>query len=115
MTVENIFNNFAKKYRDDFNWGIIPDDKKEYFVNELKKESGQEKIILNNKIYAIARNYSDDEVLYILENDSGEKLYRIYHLTYSVRNTDDFPKYTEFPNIFTAGKYIEKKFINEYL
>ena len=113
MTEENIFNNFAEKYGNDFNWGIIPDNKKEYFVNELSRELRQENITF--QIYAATRSYSDDEVLYILKNDNGEKCYRIYHLTYSGRNTDNFPKYTEFPDIFTAVKYIEKNFISEYL
>lgn len=113
MTVKEIFDSLLDKYGDEFNWGIIPFDKSEYFVDELKKESRQKNITF--QAYAIARSYADDEVLYIMENNSHEKLYRIYHLTYSGRNKGDFPKYTEFQDIFTAVEYIEKKFINEYL
>ena len=72
-----------EKYGEDFNWGT--ELKSESFENELKKEAV---LAPNLSVKAIARSYSNDDVLYVL----GDKVYRIYHLTYSGGK----PRYKEF-------------------
>lgn len=115
MTAEKIFLDLYDKYGEEFNWGMIPFNKTGYFVNELKNELGQENIIFSNRIYAVARSYSDDDVLYLFGGDGRGDVYRIYHLTYSSKNTDSYPQYKEFSDIQEVKKYIEEQFVSEYL
>ena len=99
-------NHLFDKYGEDFNWGIVPEENK--FVVELKSETD---ISRYNKVIAIARSYSCDEVLFFF--DDG--IYRIYHLTYSTRNANGYPRYIEFSEGHKVIEYIEKKYIEEYL
>ena len=71
------------KYGGDFNWGIVPE--KNGFVSELRKETD---ISQYSEAVAIARSYSCDDVLFLLDNS----IFRIYHLTYSTNNVNGFPK-----------------------
>ncbi len=111
MTDREVFGNLTDKYGEEFNWSVISFSKTEYFVNELKDELGQENIIFSNRICAIAHNDSNDDVLYLLENDSMKYVYRIYHLTYSKKNERNYPEYKEFADIQAVMKYIEDTLI----
>lgn len=53
------------------------------FVEELKKEIGNGDILFKNAVWAVARSYSNDDVLYLVGSKDGIDVYRIYHLTYS--------------------------------
>ncbi|SHH14857.1 hypothetical protein SAMN02745229_00356 [Butyrivibrio fibrisolvens DSM 3071] len=95
-------NKLEEKYGEEFNWGT--DLKPEYFETELKRETT---IAPFKSVKAIARSYSNDDVLFVLDDE----VYRIYHLTYSGGN----PRYQEFTDGQAAVDYIEKRFLNEYL
>ena len=96
----------CNKYGEDFNWGIIPEENG--FVKELEKETD---ICQYSDVKAIARSYSCDDVLFMLDNN----IYRIYHLTYSNHNGDGFPRYKEFVDAKKVLAYIENQFVEEYL
>lgn len=98
-------NRLCDKYGEDFTWGIVP--KENRFVSELKKETDISQCV---EVKAVARSYSCDEVLFLFDN----KIYRIYHLTYSANNITGFPKYTEFLDECAVVEYIEKQFIKGY-
>lgn len=89
-----------EKYGEDFNWGT--ELKNEFFENELKKEAV---LAPSSNVKAIARSYSNDDVLFVLD----DKVYRIYHLTYSGGK----PGYQEFMDGKAAVDYIENDF-NDY-
>ncbi|WP_051563430.1 hypothetical protein [Butyrivibrio sp. LB2008] len=95
-------NKLELKYGDEFNWGTDMDNA--FFEKELIKELV---ISPNSNVKALARSYSDDDVLFLLD----EEVYRIYHLTYSVGT----PRYIEFADGKSAVEYIEKQFVEEYL
>ena len=99
-------NHLHDKYGDDFNRGEVPNNN--LFVSELKKETN---ISESTQVRAIARCYSNDDVLFVFNNH----IYRIYHLTYSNNNHDVFPIYKEFFDSKNVIDYIEKQFIEEYL
>lgn len=116
MTIDEIFCNLYEKYGESFNWSMVPlTQTKGFFVNELKKELGCDNSIFQNKVYAVAKCESNDDVLYLIVDDSVEGLWRIYHLTYSYDTIDNFPHYEEFASRQEVGVYIEKKYIDEYL
>lgn len=101
----NVISEISKleaKYGEEFNWGT--DLKPEYFDAELKRETT---IAPFKSVKALARSYSKDDVLFILDDE----VYRIYHLTYSGGN----PRYQEFADGQAVVDYIENLFINEYL
>ena len=75
-----------------------------FFEKELRKELV---ISPNSNVKALARSYSNDDVLFLLD----EELYRISPLTYSVGT----PRYIEFSGGKAAVEYIEKQFVEEYL
>lgn len=112
MTIEEIMYQFDKEYGEDFNWIMIPlSQSNGYFVDELKRELDENDIFLRNKIWAVAKCTSNDDVLFLSEGD----ICRIYHLTYSRNNEKGFPQYVEFMNKRLAFEYIQNQFITEYL
>lgn len=100
--VINEIRKLEEKYGEEFNWGT--ELKSEFFENELKKEVV---LLSDSNVKAIARSYSNDDVLFVLD----DKVYRIYHLTYS----GGTPRYQEFIDGKTAVDYIEKAYIEDYL
>ena len=99
-------NKLCGRYGDEFNWGIVSQNND--FVSELEMETD---ISQYNIVIAVARSYSNDDVLFFFDNT----LYRIYHLTYSKCNAKGFPKYEEFYSTKEVAIYLEKQFINQYL
>ena len=106
MTAEEWFSVFNEKYGDDFNWTIIPFTN-HYFVEELKRELGDE--AQNKSIYPIAKCDSKDDVLFLFDGE-----YRIYHLTYSDKNLEGWPRYKGYSDLSSAMKFIEKEYVEEY-
>lgn len=106
FSIINEISRLCNKYGEDFNWGIIPEVNG--FVRELEKETD---ISQYSDVKAIARSYSCDDVLFMLDNN----VYRIYHLTYSTHNENGFPRFMEFVDTSRVIAYIEKQFIEEYL
>lgn len=114
MTMEEVFYDLNQKYGEEFNWRMLPHTDM-CFVEELKKELGQEYSMFDKRVYALARSDSNDDVLFLLCGDSGGDVYRIYHLTYSSKNKEGYPRYREFASTQAVKKYIEERFIDEYL
>ena len=112
MTAEEVFCKLIEKYGEDFNWRMIPFSDK-HFVEELKKEIGNDDTLFKNAVWAVARSYSNDDVLYLVGSKDGIDVYRIYHLTYSSTNTNRFPRYQEFVGIENVRDYIEKQYMEE--
>ncbi|MCR5608892.1 MAG: hypothetical protein K6G26_07500 [Lachnospiraceae bacterium] len=71
MTIEEVFDDFDKKYGDDFNWILLP-FQDEFFLNELKNELGKEDNLFNNEVLAVARCESNDDVLYFVGSKDGK-------------------------------------------
>jgi hypothetical protein len=110
MTMEEIITALAEEYGEDFNWSLIPETNN-YYITELKKELGADNPLFQNSIRAIAKCESNDDVLYVLNDD----MLRIYHLTYSANNFEGYPKYKEFSSVKAAAEYIQDKFVKEFL
>ena len=69
----------------------------------------------HKKIWAVAKCDSNDDVLYVTGNELGTDTYYIFHLAYSAHNSDGFPKYEEFPDIYAMKKFIEQSFVENYM
>lgn len=112
MTIEEIMYQLDKEYGEDFNWELIPlSQSNGHFADELKRELDENDLFLKNKIWAVAKCTSNDDVLYLGEGD----IWRIYHLTYSSSNENGFPKYVEFNSRKSAAEYIQNQFKTEFL
>ena len=96
------FDRLEEKYGDDFNWGT--DLNCDFFQNQLTREAD---LTPYQEVKALAKCYSNDDVLFLLNN----KVYRIYHLTYS----NGEARYIEFQNRKDVIEYIEKQYVDEYL
>lgn len=58
---------------------------------------------------------TNDDVLYVTENECGADIYYIFHLTYSENNSDGSPQYTEFKSIHSVKDFIKQSFIQSYM
>ncbi len=118
MTVEEIMEELYREYGKEFNWHMIPlsQASRGFFIEELKKELGEDNDFFKNDVYAVAKCDSNDDVLYLTGEGKTEtdEIWRIYHLTYSPVNKDGFPKYTEFASRKAAMEYIRDGFEREY-
>lgn len=114
MTAEEVFSDLIEKYGEDFNWGMLSFSDN-YFLKELENEIGKDNILFEQNVWAVARCYSNDDVLYLVGSKEENDIYRIYHLTYSAVNANGFPIYQEFVGIEKVREYIEKQYVEEYL
>ena len=115
MTAEEVFCELYDKYSVDFNWHLLPLlQANGSFVEELKREIGNDHFLSHKKIWAVAKCDSNDDVLYVTGNELGTDTYYIFHLTYSAHNSAGFPKYEEFPDIYAMKKFIEQSFVKNY-
>ena len=111
-----MFCDLYDKYGNDFNWYMIPFTQADgAFVAELNKEIGQDHFLYGKKIWAVAKCESNDDVLYVLRNGTGRDIYYLFHLTYSAHNTDGFPRYEEFADLFAVKEFIERSYIEDYI
>lgn len=116
MTAEEVFCNLFDKYGEEFNWHMIPlSQASGTFVEELKRELGENHFLYNKSVWAVAKCESNDDVLYVTEREVGTDIYYIFHLTYSAHNLDGFPKYQEFSDIYSVKNFIEQSFIKNYI
>lgn len=116
MTIEEIFCRLSEKYGKEFNWHMIPfTESQGFFVEELKRELGEENAIFDHEVYAVAKCDSNDDVLFLIGVGDTEGTWRIYHLTYSSDNSEGYPQYDEFTSRSCVGDFIENHFINEFL
>lgn len=116
VTAKEAFEDLFCKYGEDFNWYMIssPQSSKT-FVEELRKEIGEKHFLYGKEMQAVAKCESNDDVLYITENGLGTAVYYLVHLTYSAQNTDGFPKYREFIDVYALREYIEQSYIEDIL
>lgn len=77
-----------------------------------KKEVGDNDPMFQKDICAVARSYSADDVLFLVDDEKDT--YRIYHLTYSHKE-DKFLRFVEMENIEKVKEFLERQFIDEYL
>ncbi|GFI66372.1 hypothetical protein IMSAG185_01988 [Lachnospiraceae bacterium] len=116
MTAEEIFCDLFDKYGEDFNWYMIPlSQSNGTFVEELKREIGEGHFLYHREVWAVAKCASNDDVLYAAAGESGTDIYYIFHLTYSKQNSNGFPKYEKFIDIYAVKEFIEKTFIQTCL
>lgn len=108
MTFEELFQEMIEKYGDDFNWMPVPFSRTS-FVNELNNELGENRF--SHQIYAIAKCESNDDVLFLIEEND----YRIYHLTYSKKSIEGYPRFLAFDGLQSAFSHMEKEYIENYL
>ena len=56
MTAEEIFCDLFDKYGEDFNWYMVPlSQSNGAFVEELKREIGEEHFLYHKKVWAVAK------------------------------------------------------------
>ena len=116
MTIEEVIENLFDTYGEEFNWWMIPlTQSRGFFVEELKRELGEENAVFQNQVYAVARCIANDDVLYLICDGSTGGLWRIYHLTYISDNAPGFPHYKEFTSRTAVGEFIEEQFIHKFL
>jgi len=114
MTIEEVFCDLYEKYHDVFCWRILPLSNKS-FVTELKREIGQSHFLYPRKIWSVAKCDSNDDVLFVTENDNKEDIYYIFHLTYSDHNIEGYPQYKELNGIEKVKEYLEEAYIADFL
>ena len=115
MTAEEVFCDLFDKYGEDFNWYMVPlSQSNGAFVEELKREIGEEHFLYHKKVWAVAKCASNDDVLYVTGGEEGRDIYYIFHLTYSKQNLKGFPKYEKFADIYAVKEFIEQTFIKTY-
>ncbi|MCB5883178.1 hypothetical protein LIR45_12490 [Lachnospiraceae bacterium EP-SM-12S-S03] len=116
MTIEEVFSDLYDKYGEDFNWYMLPLTQADgMFVTELKNEIGEDHFLYDKRIWAVAKCESNDDVLYVTKNGLGEDVYYIFHLTYSKHNSDGFPRYERFADIFAVKEFLEQSYVKDYL
>lgn len=116
MTIEEVFSDLYDKYGEDFNWYMLPLTQADgMFVTELKNEIGEDHFLYNKRIWAVAKCESNDDVLYVTKNGLGGDVYYIFHLTYSKHNSDGFPRYERFADIFAVKEFLEQSYVKDYL
>lgn len=114
LTAEEIFYDLSKKYGDSFNWHMIPLLNRN-FVAELKREIGQNHFLYHREIWAVAKCDSNDDVLFVTENEYKENIYYIVHLTYSGDNVKGYPQCKVFSGIEKVKQYIEETYVMDFV
>ena len=89
-------------WKNNEDWELL-DDNNTYFFKELTNELTENHLLYNRVTKAIMRRFSQDDVLYLLEDGT----YAIVHLTYSKDNLQGWPKYKKFTTVEAVNKYIE--------
>ena len=113
MSMEDIMKCCEEKFGDDFNWWMLPEEKREApFVPELKLELGEDDPFFDGRVYAIYKCDANDDMLFQSIRNDGTALWRIYHLTYAHRRERvGFPIRLDFESGQKAAEYI----INQYV
>lgn len=115
MSMEDIMKCCEEKFGDDFNWWMLPEEKRETsFVPELKRELGEDDPFFDGRVYAIYKCDANDDMLFKSIRKDGTELWRIYHLTYSHRRErDGFPIRRDFESGQKAAEYIINHYVEE--
>ena len=106
MTMEELFLELNNQYGDDFNWYLLPATNT-FFVKELKQEIGQEHFLYHEAVRAVAKCESNDNVLFVADNEDGKDNYYVFHLTYQEHNGPGFPRCKKLVGIEAVREYLE--------
>ncbi|MBR6983550.1 MAG: hypothetical protein IKH75_08475 [Ruminococcus sp.] len=115
LSMEDIMKRCEEKFGDDFNWWMLPEEKREAaFVSELKLELGEDDPFFDGRVYAIYKCDANDDMLFQSVRKDGTELWRIYHLTYShCREKEGFPRRWDFESGQKAAEYIINQYVEE--
>ena len=115
LSMEDIIKRCEEKYGEDFNWWMLPEEKRETaFVPELKLELGEDDPFFDGRVYAIYKCDANDDMLFQSVRKDGTELWRIYHLTYShCREIEGFPRRWDFESGQEAAEYIIDQYVEE--
>jgi len=113
MSMEEIMERCVDKFGEDFNWFMLPEEKREaVFVPELRLELGDDDPFFDGRVYAIYKCEANDDMLFQSVRKDGTELWRIYHLTYAHRRErEGFPIRWNFESGQEAAEFI----INQYI
>lgn len=106
-TIKSRFDCFGEE----FDWRLLTTSEKDYYQKEFRQEIQNEHPLYNIICHAIAKRYSKDDVLFVLENDK----WIILHLTFSSNNSRGWPKFEMFENCDTVLDFIERQYSIEFL
>ena len=98
-----MFDNYYKKYGDEFNW-YIPNDLSS-LETQLNNELSVEHELFSERLVAVAKSTSNDDVLF-----TNGKHYFIVHLTWCKGN-GTYPLYEKTDTLEQALMWIEKMFL----
>ncbi len=110
MTFEEYYELLYKKYGNQFNWRPISFSD-QFFINELNLELTSNHPLYGKIKWAVARSISNDDVLFLDENNK----WYIIHLTYSKSNSLGYPKFKEFLDLDNVMQFIEEEYELDYL
>ena len=115
MSMEDIMERCEEKFGDDFNWRMLPEEKREaVFVPELKLELGEDDPFFDGRVYAVYKCDANDDMLFRSVKKDGTELWRIYHLTYShCRECAGFPRRRDFESGQKAAEYIISQYVED--
>ena len=105
--IEVLLKKLQEKHGDEFNWGVVEDDN--YLLDELSSELTSDHPLYGKARKALARCYSQDDVLFLLNDNS----YANVHLTYSKNNIGGCPSHIVFPDLQSAIDNIEEEYLEE--
>ena len=76
MSMEDIMELCEEKFGDDFNWWMLPEEKREAtFVPELKLEIGEDDPFFDGRVYAIYKCDANDDMLFQSVRKDGTELW----------------------------------------
>ena len=108
MTLEEIFYDLDRQYGGRFCWRMLPFTDRS-FVEELKREIGENHPLWGKQLWAAAKSDTGDRVLYLTEEGD----YYIFQLTYSEHNQEGFPVCQRFPGIDEVKEALEQETLKE--
>ena len=96
-----IFQNLERNEGKNVDWDFVENGTG--LLDELNAELGQTHPLYRKAKQAIARRYSQDDVLYELNDNK----YAIVHLTYSHHNQEGWPRFILFNTLEEAESFIK--------
>ena len=104
MTLEEVFYDLDRQYGGRFCWRMLPLTNRS-FVEELKREMGEDHPLWGKQLWAAAKCDSDDRVLYL----TGDGEYYLVHLTWSGHKEEGFPHYRRLSGIEEEREALERE------
>lgn len=117
-TIRKMIRDMGKDYGEDFIWWDIDaygfsKDSIRRFADELRTELLPDDPFLSGEVLIAAKCDAGDDMLFY---SAGLDKLRIYHLTWShCRESEGFPRFTEFDSAEAAARYIRQRYEEDYL